>query len=144
MFPKLLMKAKQFMMTPNQDRPTMINHQVQDHSTTTSISIIIQKLYIINHQKNLMGQSQDHNYIIIRRPLYMMFMNLILPLRLKSNPKMIILVTELLFMTQLLFIEVMFQLNPKLKLMPEVGVVTIYLTQCMGENFKNSADNTGI
>ena len=89
-------------------------------------------------------QSQDHNYIIIRRLLCMMFMNLILPLRLKSNPKMIILVKELLFMTQLLFIEVMFQLNPKLKLMPEVGVVTIYLTQCMGENFKNSADNTGI
>ena len=141
MFPKLLMKAKQFMMTPNQDLPTMINHQVQDHSTT-SISII-QKLYIINHQKNLMGQYQDHNYII-RRPLCMMFMNLILPLRLKSNPKMIILVKELLFMTQLLFIEVMFQLNPKLKLMPEVGVVTIYLTQCMAENFKNSADNTGI
>ena len=35
-------------------------------------------------------------------------------------------------------------INPKLKLMPEVGVVTIYLTQCMAENFKNSADNTGI
>ena len=143
MFPKLLMKVRQFMMTPNQDRhhlPTMTNHH-QDHSTTSIV--IIQKLYIINHQKNLMGQSQDHNYII-RRPLCMMFMNLILPLRLKSNPKMIILVKELLFMTQLLFIEVMFQLNPKLKLMPEVGVVTIYLTQCMGENFKNSADNTGI
>ena len=84
-------------------------------------------------------QSQIQYYI--ERPLCMMFMNK-LP-RLKPNQKMIIL-NVLLFMTQLLFIEVMFQLNPKLKLMPEVGVVTIYLTQCMAENFKNSADNTGI
>ena len=37
----------------------------------------------------------------------------------KPNQKMIIL-NVLLFMTQLLFIEVTFQLNLKLKLMPEV------------------------
>ena len=139
MFPKLLMKAKRTMIITNQlhlHLPTIncqlhhdhrhINHHHQDYSTTT---LSIQNL-IMNYQNHTLiimcqyCQSQIQYYI--ERPLCMMFMNK-LP-RLKPNQKMIIL-NVLLFMTQLLFIEVTFQLNLKLKLMPAEVVSKVCVTQ---------------
>ena len=133
MFPKLLMKAKRTMIITNQlhlqHLPTincqlhhdhwLINHH---HHSTTTLSIQNLIMNYQNHTQYCQSQIQYN----IERPLCMMFMNK-LP-RLKPNQKMIIL-NVLLFMTQLLFIEVTFQLNLKLKLMPAEVVSKLCVTQ---------------